>query len=121
LSHFAAGVFTEERMMQTSTQHFGQLPDEALVPAAVAADVLGISRATVWRLSKTGALSPRKIGVRNTRFLVGQIRSLAGNAEEGIKNEKPGRQDEFEIDLADLEESIRTFIPKPRNRKGIAK
>jgi predicted DNA-binding transcriptional regulator AlpA len=69
--------------MNESTKAFDELPDAALVPVKTVAIVLGVSVATVWRLSKAGRLTPRKIGLRSTRFKASQIRDMIQDAARG--------------------------------------
>jgi hypothetical protein len=70
-------------MLNESTRNFDTLPDGAWVPDTTAGVVLGVSRATIWRMSKAGRLTAKKIGERTTRFSVREIRAIlargAGN------------------------------------------
>jgi predicted DNA-binding transcriptional regulator AlpA len=59
-----------------SVRNFDALPDSAHVSATTAATITGTSTATVWRWAKDGRLTAKKIGARNTRFNVGEIRAL---------------------------------------------
>ena len=43
---------------------------------AKAAEILGISRATLWRWARDGRLSAKKIGPRTTIFLESEVRRL---------------------------------------------
>lgn len=43
---------------------------------AKAAEILGISRATLWRWARDGRLSAKKIGPRTTIFLESDIRAM---------------------------------------------
>jgi predicted DNA-binding transcriptional regulator AlpA len=62
--------------LNESTRNFDALPDGAWVPVRTASTVAGVSDATVWRWAKDGRLTAKKIGVRNTRFSVREIRAL---------------------------------------------
>jgi predicted DNA-binding transcriptional regulator AlpA len=57
-----------------SIRFFDSLPDGALVPARTAAAILSLSRVSIWRLTKAGKLTSKKIGERATRFNVGELR-----------------------------------------------
>lgn len=61
-----------------TTRQFDELPGSALVPVQVTADVLGVSVATIWRMAAAGKLTARRVGQRNTRFSVAEIRHLLG-------------------------------------------
>ncbi len=63
-----------------ATRIFDALPDAAHVPATTAGTILGVSQATIWRMVKAGRLTARKIGLRSTRFSVGEIRKLAAQS-----------------------------------------
>lgn len=60
------------------TKNFDQLPDSALLPCKVVAQILGLHRATIWRMVQDGRLDTVKLGARATRFKVGQVRELIG-------------------------------------------
>ncbi|NCD26548.1 MAG: DNA-binding protein [Deltaproteobacteria bacterium] len=61
-----------------TTQGFDSLPSSAMIPAKVVAQVLGVSASTVWRMVASGQLTPVRVGERNTRFRVADIRRIAG-------------------------------------------
>jgi predicted DNA-binding transcriptional regulator AlpA len=61
-------------------KNFDNLPDSAFVTSKTAATVIGMSDAAVWRFAKAGRLTAKKIGLRATRFNVGEIRALVGAA-----------------------------------------
>jgi excisionase family DNA binding protein len=67
-------------VISESVQFFDTLPDGSYVSAKTVANVLDVSRATVWRLAKAGKLTAKKIGERNTRFSVREIRAILANA-----------------------------------------
>lgn len=57
-------------------QHFASLPDDAGVSDAVVAAVIGVHRASIWRMAQKGALpKPVKLG-RTSRWRVGTIRAV---------------------------------------------
>lgn len=63
--------------MSTENTPFTQLPDAAQVKLAVICALFGISKATVWRWSKSGILpTPRKLSAGVTRWNVGEIRAV---------------------------------------------
>jgi len=56
--------------------NFKGIPDDSYVPVLIVMLLLGVSRTTVWRLRKSGALpEPKKIGRRITRWNVGELRA----------------------------------------------
>ena len=58
-------------------RNFSGLPDEAFVRLPVVLMLLGVSRATVWRLCKSGALpAPKKLGSRISVWNVGALRNV---------------------------------------------
>ena len=55
-------------------RNFNGLPDQAFVRLPVLLMLLGVSRSTVWRLCKSGALpAPKKLG---SRIAVWQVKAL---------------------------------------------
>lgn len=55
-------------------RNFNGLPDQAFVRLPVVLMLLGVSRSTVWRLCKSGALpAPKKLG---SRIAVWQVKNL---------------------------------------------
>ena len=55
-------------------RNFNDLPDQAFVRLTVVLMLLGVSRSTVWRLCKSGALpAPKKLG---SRIAVWQVKDL---------------------------------------------
>ena len=60
------------------TQSFDLLPDSAVVPSKVVAQLLGVHRVTLWRWVQEGKLDAIKLSNRATRFNVGQVRQLLG-------------------------------------------
>ena len=57
--------------------NFNGLPDEAYVRLPVVLMLLGVSRATVWRMCKSGALpAPKKLGSRISVWNVGTLRNV---------------------------------------------
>jgi predicted DNA-binding transcriptional regulator AlpA len=62
-------------------EHFGQLPDDALIPDKVVAGILGCSIPSVWRMSKDGRIPPPvRPSQRMTRWVVGGIRKVLSAA-----------------------------------------
>ena len=58
-------------------RNFSGLPDEAFVRLPVVLMLLGVSRATVWRMCKSGALpAPKKLGSRISVWNVGTLRNV---------------------------------------------
>lgn len=58
-------------------RNFNGLPDEAFVRLPVVLMLLGVSRATVWRLCKSGALpAPKKLGSRIAVWSVRDLRKV---------------------------------------------
>ena len=58
-----------------SIKNFDSLPDSAHVSVKIVATLIGMSPASVWRMTKNGKLpSPKKFGDRSTRWNVGSIR-----------------------------------------------
>jgi excisionase family DNA binding protein len=60
-----------------SVAEFEAKPDEALTSVKTGAKILDVSEATIWRMVKAGKLTAKKVGERNTRLIVGEIRKLA--------------------------------------------
>lgn len=59
-----------------SLSQFDLLPASAHVQLATVAGLLGVSRATVWRMVQRGQLpTPKKLSERATRWNVGELRS----------------------------------------------
>ena len=57
-------------------RNFNGLPDQAFVRLPVVLMLLGVSRSTVWRLCKSGALpAPKKLGNRIAVWQVGLTQS----------------------------------------------
>ena len=57
--------------------NFNGLPDEAYVRLPVVLMLLGVSRATIWRLCKSGALpAPKKLGSRIAVWSVRDLRKV---------------------------------------------
>lgn len=59
-----------------AASRFDTASNSAHIPARAAAEILGVSEATIWRMAKAGKLTAKKIGERATRFNVGEIRKL---------------------------------------------
>lgn len=58
-----------------SLTQFDQLPASAHVQVHTVAKLMGVSRATVWRMVKRGQLpTPKKLSDRATRWNVGELR-----------------------------------------------
>lgn len=54
---------------------FDELPDSAHVPIEVVCVLFGCSPATIWRRVRSGQLvSPVRLGMRTTRWKVGDLR-----------------------------------------------
>lgn len=59
---------------------FDNLPDCALINLFILCNILSCSPATVWRRVKDGKMpSPIKVGIRTTRWRVGDIRLYLAN------------------------------------------
>ena len=60
---------------------FEELPDSAFVPLNVVCALFGCSTATVWRRVRAGRLvQPHRIGLRTTRWRVGDLRNELAKA-----------------------------------------
>ena len=60
-----------------SLRNFNGLPDEAFVRLPVVLMLLGVSRSTVWRLCKSGALpAPKKLGSHIAVWSVRDLRNI---------------------------------------------
>ncbi|MBN9341214.1 MAG: AlpA family phage regulatory protein [Comamonadaceae bacterium] len=58
-------------------RNFNDLPDEAYVRLPVVLMLLGVSRATVWRLCKSGTVpAPEKLGSQISVWNVGALRNV---------------------------------------------
>lgn len=58
-------------------RNFNGLPDQAFVRLPVVLMLLGVSRSTVWRLCKSGALpAPKKLGSRIAVWSVRDLRKV---------------------------------------------
>jgi predicted DNA-binding transcriptional regulator AlpA len=65
---------------------FDTLPDSANVPIQVVCTLFGCSTATIWRRVRSGHLiAPHRIGLRSTRWSVGDLRIALNNAKGGGK------------------------------------
>ena len=63
---------------------FDELPDSAFVPLNIVCALFGCSPATVWRRVRAGHLaSPHRIGLRTTRWRVGDLRKELAKATGG--------------------------------------
>lgn len=59
-----------------SLTQFDQLPASAHVKVQTVAKLIGVSRATVWRMVQRGQLpAPKKLSNRATRWNVGELRA----------------------------------------------
>lgn len=56
---------------------------------AKAAEILGVSRATLWRWARDGRLSAKKIGPRTTIFLESEVRALLAGGAAAIPHVMP--------------------------------
>lgn len=68
---------------KTGITHLNSLPDEALIDVKKVAELLDASRATVYRLVEQNKdfPRPRRLGMRCTRWRVGDLRAyLNGEA-----------------------------------------
>ncbi len=73
-NEIVATVATAQRLAHKLAV-FDSMPDTAFVDIHVVSALLDRSRASVWRDVKAGRLaSPFKIGVRSTRWRVGDVR-----------------------------------------------
>lgn len=60
-----------------SFTQFDQLPASAHVQVQTVAKLMGVSRATVWRMVQRGQLpAPKKLSNRATRWNVGELRAV---------------------------------------------
>lgn len=55
---------------------FDQLPDSAHIRPKIAAQLLGISIASFWRLAASGTLNTRKLTERTTSVKAGDLRAF---------------------------------------------
>jgi predicted DNA-binding transcriptional regulator AlpA len=63
---------------------FEKLPDSAHVSVAVVGALFGCSTPTVWRRVRNGQLvAPHRIGLRTTRWSVGDLRAALANVKGG--------------------------------------
>ncbi len=70
-------------LLHPSLQGFDLLPDSSFVPLPVVCSLFSCSKATAWRRVKSGQLvAPHKLGLRTTRWNVGQLRqALLGSGK----------------------------------------
>lgn len=64
---------------------FDTLPDSARVRLPVVCRLLGVSRATVYRMVKAGTLKSYKLTARTTTFCVAELRALL-TSQVGVQN-----------------------------------
>jgi hypothetical protein len=64
--------------MKSTFSQFDQLPDSAMVPVTLFGAVLTAGESTIWRRAKAEPdfPQPRRLGVKCTRFNVGDIRAF---------------------------------------------
>ena len=55
-------------------------PTDRILRAPAAAEVLGISKSTVWRYARLGKLNPVKLSERVTRFRQSEVQALIAGA-----------------------------------------
>jgi predicted DNA-binding transcriptional regulator AlpA len=66
----------EQHTPPDSLSQFDLLPASAHVKVDTVAGLVGVSRATVWRMVQRGQLpTPKKLSERATRWNVGELRS----------------------------------------------
>lgn len=66
-------------LIHPAFQAFDDLPDSAFISLPVVCALFGCSPATVWRRVRSGQLvAPHRIGVRSTRWQVGELRRHLG-------------------------------------------
>jgi predicted DNA-binding transcriptional regulator AlpA len=62
-------------------KEFDELPATACVRVPTVAALLGVSDATVWRMTRDGQLpQPKRIGPKYTAWNVGALRQMLGGA-----------------------------------------
>lgn len=66
--------------------------DHLLVTQKRAAEILSVSRATIWRMTKDAVLHPVEIISGTWRYRLKEILSLAQNGVAGVLNESCQRQ-----------------------------
>lgn len=65
---------------------FDELPNSAYVPINVVCALFGCSTATVWRRVRAGQMAqPQRIGLRTTRWQVGDLRNELARAIGGVQ------------------------------------
>jgi predicted DNA-binding transcriptional regulator AlpA len=71
------------------TRSFDELPDSALVPDLIVAELFSCHRTQVWRMAREGRLpQPIKIGLNSTRWRVGGIRAARAAMEDNAAPKK---------------------------------
>lgn len=66
---------TKKRGVVLPTRSFDELPDSALVPDLIVAELFSCHRTQVWRMAREGRLpKPIKIGLNSTRWRVSEVR-----------------------------------------------
>jgi predicted DNA-binding transcriptional regulator AlpA len=70
---------TTAKPLHSSLAQFDALPDSAHVQVRTVASVVGVSTATVWRMTQKGTLPPpKKLSQRCSRWNVGELRRALG-------------------------------------------
>ena len=62
--------------VDNAVKNFASLPDDARIRINTVEKLLACSKATVWRLVKSGALKTKKLTPGTTTFSVGDVRQL---------------------------------------------
>ncbi len=61
----------------SALSQFDSLPASAYVQVQTVAGLMGVSRATIWRMVQRGQLpAPKKLSDRATRWNVGELRAV---------------------------------------------
>lgn len=61
----------------SNLSQFDSLPSSAYVQVNTVAGLIGVSRATIWRMVQRGQLpAPKKLSDRATRWNVGELRAV---------------------------------------------
>lgn len=70
--------------MATRINSLDTLPDSARVSDREIAQLVGVAPATVWRWAKAGVLpQPQRIGIRCTRWNLGEVRKALAQKSGG--------------------------------------
>lgn len=81
-SNSSTNVPKTENVIPEALKNFDSLPDLAQVRVSVCEKLLGVSRATIYRLVKAERLKAYKLTSRTTTFNVGELKKFI-NSEGG--------------------------------------